>query len=136
MKLNKLKCAARGNVFYCFAIPLARQECALHILYHKGIIHPSFFQHNYFFIKISKKLQTSFITIFCHKKAILLPEQIIRYQHHAKAYQQRIGCSTLIAVGMGFRNHFVTDDIEHGSTGKRQGKRQNCRRNAHRKISD
>ena len=54
-------------------------------------------------------------------------------QHQAEAHQKRIGGAPFIAV-MGFGDHFVADDIEHGAPCKGKGKGQHRRGDTHREI--
>ncbi len=56
-------------------------------------------------------------------------------QHQAEAGQQRVSSEPFLTVGMSFRDHLITDDIEHGATGKSQSKRKHSGGNAHREES-
>ena len=55
------------------------------------------------------------------------------HQHHTA--EQGVSSDALITVGVGLRDHLITDDIEHGASGKGQGKRQDGAGDAGGKVA-
>jgi len=65
-----------------------------------------------------------------------LSQQNIRHQHNAEPHEQGIGSAPLTAVGVGFGDHFVADDVEHGATRKGESEGQNGRGKADGEIAE